>query len=204
MKHNNQLAKNTGFRKDWQFYVKTHLDQAARKQKRRDVRKQKAIAKAPAPLGLFRPAVHCPTQRYNMKVRVGRGFTLEELKGAGLSVPDARARGIAVDYRRRNRSEESLQLNVARLKGYLARLVIAPKPGEVAKREAVQPNQAGLAPKKALATEKITEDLRKKQVVRLAKQLVATHKLEGKRRFKKEEKDDEKPAKDGDAGGDDE
>jgi hypothetical protein len=30
--------------------------------------------------GLLRPAVRPPTQRYNMKLRPGRGFTLQELK----------------------------------------------------------------------------------------------------------------------------
>ncbi|KAJ1958286.1 60S ribosomal protein L13, partial [Dipsacomyces acuminosporus] len=35
--------------------------------------------------------------------------------------------GIAVDYRRRNRSEESLALNVQRLKAYLAKLVVLPR-----------------------------------------------------------------------------
>jgi hypothetical protein len=30
--------------------------------------------------GALRPVVHPPTQRYNFKTRLGRGFTLEELK----------------------------------------------------------------------------------------------------------------------------
>lgn len=30
--------------------------------------------------GALRPAVRPPTQRYNMKLRAGKGFTLEELK----------------------------------------------------------------------------------------------------------------------------
>ena len=30
--------------------------------------------------GLLRPAVRPPTQRYNMKLRPGKGFTLQELK----------------------------------------------------------------------------------------------------------------------------
>ena len=35
----------------------------------------------PRPIaGPLRPAVRPPTQRYNMKLRAGRGFTLEELK----------------------------------------------------------------------------------------------------------------------------
>ena len=60
--------------------------------------------------------VHPPTQRYNFKTRLGRGFTLEELKSAGISKKMAPTIGIAVDHRRRNRSEESLALNSKRLK----------------------------------------------------------------------------------------
>ncbi|KAJ2857957.1 60S ribosomal protein L13, partial [Coemansia erecta] len=63
---------------------------------------------------------------YNRKVRVGRGFTLEELKAAGLSAKHAATVGIAVDYRRRNRSEESLVRNVERLKAYQAKLIVLP------------------------------------------------------------------------------
>ena len=58
--------------------------------------------------------VHPPTQRYNFKTRLGRGFTLEELKSAGISKKMAPTIGIAVDHRRRNRSEESLALNSKR------------------------------------------------------------------------------------------
>ena len=52
--------------------------------------------------GSLRPAVRPPTQRYNMKLRAGKGFTLEELKvsdevvaGSGRSRAAARARGWA-------------------------------------------------------------------------------------------------------------
>ncbi len=42
---------------------------------------KKAAAVAPRPVdGTLRPAVRCPTFKYNMKMRAGRGFTLEELK----------------------------------------------------------------------------------------------------------------------------
>lgn len=33
--------------------------------------------------GKLRPLVHCQTIKYNMKQRLGRGFTLEELKVRG-------------------------------------------------------------------------------------------------------------------------
>ena len=82
VKHNN-VVPNAHFKKHWQERVRVTLDQPARKKRRRLARKAKAAAIAPRPAaGLFRPVVRCPTQKYNMKLRQGRGFTLEELKGA--------------------------------------------------------------------------------------------------------------------------
>ncbi|KAI8145979.1 ribosomal protein L13e [Fennellomyces sp. T-0311] len=127
LKHNNQLP-NQHFRKDWQRRVKTWFDQPGRKKSRRIARVQKAARIAPRPVdGLLRPAVRCPTQRYNMKLRSGRGFTLEELKEAGINRKVARTVGIAVDHRRRNKSQESLELNVQRLKAYKAKLIVFPR-----------------------------------------------------------------------------
>ena len=54
-------------------------------QSRRLARAAKAAAVAPRPVDKLRPVVRCPTIRYNRKVRVGRGFTLEELSAAGIS-----------------------------------------------------------------------------------------------------------------------
>lgn len=62
-----------------------------------------------------------------MKVRAGRGFTLEELKAAGISKKLAPTIGIAVDHRRKNRSLESLQANVQRLHTYKAKLIVFPR-----------------------------------------------------------------------------
>merc|ERR1712042_356506 len=62
----------------------------------------------------------------NIKQRAGRGFTLEEVKAAGLSKSQARTIGIAVDHRRRNKSIESLQLNSQRLKEYQSKLILFP------------------------------------------------------------------------------
>jgi ribosomal protein L13E len=36
--------------------------------------------------GALRPTVRPPTQRYNMKLRAGKGFTLEELKVSRRSI----------------------------------------------------------------------------------------------------------------------
>ncbi|GAA5795903.1 ribosomal protein L13e [Thamnidium elegans] len=127
LKHNNQLP-NQHFRKQWDRRVKTWFDQAGRKKSRRIARVQKAGRIAPRPIdGLLRPAVRCPTVRYNMKLRSGRGFTLEELKEAGVPKKEARSIGIAVDHRRRNKSNESLELNVQRLKAYKAKLIVFPR-----------------------------------------------------------------------------
>merc|ERR1712050_331565 len=91
-------------------------------------RKAKAAKLSPRPAaGLLRPIVHPPTQRYNMKLRLGKGFTLDELKEAKIPVKKALTIGIAVDHRRRNRCAESLQANVDRLKVYLSKLKIFPK-----------------------------------------------------------------------------
>jgi len=127
IKHNNVIP-NVHFRKWWQRYVKTWFNQAARKKARRTTRQQKAAKNFPRPTGgLLRPVVHPPTVRYNFKLREGRGFTLDELKAAGIPAMKARSIGIAVDHRRRNHCEESLNENVARLNEYKSKLAIFPR-----------------------------------------------------------------------------
>merc|ERR1712151_868279 len=107
----------------------------AGRKKRRALNRQKKAAKiAPRPVaGLLRPIVHPPTQRYNMKLRLGKGFTIEELKEAKIPKKMARTIGIAVDHRRRNRCQESLQANVDRLKLYKSKLLIFPRGSKVKK-----------------------------------------------------------------------
>nr|CAD1830959.1 unnamed protein product [Ananas comosus var. bracteatus] len=91
-------------------------------------RQKKAVKIFPRPTaGPLRPIVQCQTLKYNMKSRAGRGFTLEELKAAGIPKKFAPTIGIAVDHRRKNRSLEGLQANVQRLKTYKAKLVIFPR-----------------------------------------------------------------------------
>ncbi|KAL7622605.1 60S ribosomal protein L13 [Parahypoxylon ruwenzoriense] len=128
IKHNNQIQHNH-FRKDWQRRVRTHFDQPTKKIRRRSLRRAKAAAAAPRPVDKLRPIVRCPTIKYNRRVRAGRGFSLAELKEAGIPRLVAATIGIAVDYRRQNLSEESLTANVARLKAYKARLIVFPRKG---------------------------------------------------------------------------
>ncbi|KAM0934069.1 putative ribosomal protein L13e [Dioscorea sansibarensis] len=127
VKHNN-VVPNGHFKKHWQNYVKTWFNQPARKTRRRIARQKKAVKIFPRPTaGPLRPIVQCQTLKYNMKPRAGRGFTLEELKAAGIPKKLAPTIGIAVDHRRKNRSLEGLQSNVQRLKTYKAKLVIFPR-----------------------------------------------------------------------------
>mmetsp|Transcript_99867 Transcript_99867/g.278091 ORF Transcript_99867/g.278091 Transcript_99867/m.278091 type:complete len:218 (-) Transcript_99867:99-752(-) len=108
--------------------MRTWLDQAGRKKRRLLNRRRKAAKIAPRPAaGLLRPVVHPPTQRYNMKLRLGKGFTLQELKEAKIPKKLAYTIGIAVDHRRKNRSVEGLQMNVERLKLYKSKLLIFPR-----------------------------------------------------------------------------
>jgi len=126
VKHNNVIP-NVHFRKGWERFVSTWFDQAAQKRSRRIKRARKAARIFPRPVkGLLRPAVHSPTIRYNMKVREGRGFTLQELKQAGINRREALTIGISIDHRRTNLSEESLRENVQRLKTYMSKLVLFP------------------------------------------------------------------------------
>jgi len=64
----------------------------------------------------------------------GRGFTLSELKLAGIQKKAAKGLGIVVDNRRRSKSEEGQQLNVDRLKEYSSRLVVFPRKAGKAKK----------------------------------------------------------------------
>ncbi|KAK9459978.1 60S ribosomal protein eL13 [Lipomyces oligophaga] len=126
------IAKNypilsNHFRKHWQTRVRVHFDQAGRKLRRRNARLQKAAVVAPRPVDSLRPIVRAPTIRYNRRLRAGKGFTLEELKAAGIPKKFAPTIGIAVDFRRQNRSVEGFEANVERLKEYKSKLIIFPR-----------------------------------------------------------------------------
>merc|ERR1711872_665 len=130
MVHGNDILHKNHFRKKWQFMVRTWFNQPGRKQRRQNNRKLKALRIAPRPAcGALRPIVSCPTLRYNMKVRAGKGFSLAEVRAAGLNPKYARTIGISVDHRRRNKTVDGLQRNVSRLKAYQSRLILFPQRG---------------------------------------------------------------------------
>jgi large subunit ribosomal protein L13e len=224
MKHNNVLP-NAHFHKAWQRFVKTWFDQPARKEKRRSLRALKAAAVAPRPLNLLRPVVRGQTQRYNGKVRAGRGFTLDELKAAKISKKAAQSIGIVVDHRRKNRSEDSLALNVNRLKAYKAKLVIFPrkpssqrvKKGDSTKEELKTARQdisshvlPILDPNQRVKSRQIQKAEKTTSVTKTLRKALTDSKRWGARIKRREEKDAEKAGKakkagkEEAAGGDDE
>lgn len=137
MKHNNQIPNNH-FRKQWQRRVMTWFDQAGQKKARRTARALKVARVAPRPVDTLRPAVRCQTVKYSTKMRSGRGFTAQELRAAGMTRQMAKSVGISVDHRRRNRCQESLEFNKARLEAYKSKLILLPKKGSVAALTATQ------------------------------------------------------------------
>jgi large subunit ribosomal protein L13e len=114
--------------KDWQEKVKTWFNQPGRKHRRRIARQRKARLIAPNPTHKLRPIVRGMTNKYNNKIRLGRGFTTEELKKAGInSMLYAKSLGIAIDLRRKDTSAETQTLNVNRIKEYLAKMILYPR-----------------------------------------------------------------------------
>lgn len=126
VKHNNVIP-NVHLRKHWQRNVRVWLNQAGRKSRRLTARRSKANAISPRPLDRLRPTVRCQTIRYSHRPRLGKGFTLAEIKAVGLGVEFARSVGINVDHRRKNRSQEGFEANKARLTNYLSKLVLFPR-----------------------------------------------------------------------------
>jgi large subunit ribosomal protein L13e len=128
MVRNNNVIPNSHFRKDWDKRVRVYLDQASKKKKRSVARQEKAAKAFPKPVsGLLRPVVRCMSIKYNRRQRLGRGFTLEELRAAGVEVAAAQSLGISVDYRRTNKDEKALQENIRRIQIYKSKLVLFPK-----------------------------------------------------------------------------
>ena len=127
VRHNNMLH-NVHLKFDWADKVKTWYNQPGRKHRRRVLRHKKAKLAEPNPTHKLRPIVRGQTNKYNTKIKLGRGFTVKELKEAGIKgLSYARSLGIAVDLRRKDTSKETLDLNARRIKEYLSRMILYPR-----------------------------------------------------------------------------
>ncbi|KAJ7630873.1 60S ribosomal protein L13 [Roridomyces roridus] len=201
----NNVLHGNHFRKDWQRRVKTWFDQPGRKLRRRTARKTKAATLGVRPLELLRPAVRAQTVRYNRKVREGRGFTLAELKAAGVGRKEARGVGIVVDHRRRNLSEEGKKVNVERLLAYKTKLIVfprkagKPKKGDSTGADLTAPTTRVAVPLpetySAEAPRKITAEEREFNAFRTLRVARANQRHEGSRKARQAKKDEEEAAK---------
>ena len=127
VRHNNMLH-NVHLKFDWQNKVKTWYNQPGRKHRRRVLRQKKADLLNPNPTHKLRPIVRGQTNKYNTKIKLGKGFTEKELKEAGIrGLSYARSLGIAVDLRRKDTSKETLDLNSGRIKDYISRMILYPR-----------------------------------------------------------------------------
>lgn len=127
VKHNNKIS-NGHFRKHWQSFVKTWFDQPANKKRRRIERlsKEKISFFDSSIINKFRPLVHCPTHMHNMKIRFGRGFSLNEITKAKIGKGYSNSIGINIDKRRRKNNLFE-NYNIKRLNEYLEKIVILKK-----------------------------------------------------------------------------
>ena len=127
VRHNNMLH-NVHLKFDWQNKVKTWYNQPGRKHRRRVLRQKRASLLNPNPTHKLRPIVRGQTNKYNTKIKLGKGFTEKELKEAGIrGLSYARSLGIAVDLRRKDTSKETLDLNAGRIKEYISRMILYPR-----------------------------------------------------------------------------
>ncbi|KAJ8514688.1 hypothetical protein ONZ45_g7801 [Pleurotus djamor] len=203
-RYNNVLHGNH-FRKDWQRRVRTWFDQPGRKLRRRTARKAKATSLGVRPLTLLRPAVRGQTVRYNRKLREGRGFTLAELKEAGIGKKEARGVGIVVDHRRRNLSAEGKAVNVERLKAYKARLIVFPRKAGKPKKGDSSPEDLKADTTRAAiplpdsfvaeAPRKITQEERDFEAYKTLRNARASKRYEGARKVRAAKKEEEEAAK---------
>lgn len=129
VKGNNELH-SSHMRKHWNKWhyigVKCFFNKMAHKKIRAQKRAEKIAALSPRPISKLRPIVMGMTRKYASKVKIGRGFSLQELKAAGISGAFAQTVGIAVDHRRHNKNADTMATNVKRLNDYKAKLILFP------------------------------------------------------------------------------
>ncbi len=94
-------------------------------------------------MDLLRPLAKCNTRRYSDKIRFGRGFSLAEVRAAGLTPQFARTIGIAVDHRRHG-SNILEERNIERLQRFKSNLVLFPRVAGQPKKGLINDSTTGL------------------------------------------------------------
>ena len=214
VKHNTMIF-DSHLHKDWQTNIKTWFNQPAKKNARMAARRHKATHNYPRPVDKLRPVVRCPTLRYKNRLRLGRGFTLEEIKEAKINPVAAKQFGISVDHRRSNKSAEEKQMNVERLKKYISKLVVfplhknKPKKGIIAdtNKETIEQSQKNIKQvkmsdlfdvpciEKRLKLATVTEEMKKGRQYLKTKLERVNKKWAGKREKERKAKEDENKLK---------
>jgi large subunit ribosomal protein L13e len=141
VKHNN-VIQSAHLRKHWQGRVRCFFNVPAHKKLRLQRRAAKAAAAGVAPISKLRPVVFCQTRKHGSKTKFGRGFSLEELKAAGLTPRFAQSVGIAVDHRRHNTNADSMATNVERLNQYKSKLILFPRRADKPKKGLINDSTA--------------------------------------------------------------
>ena len=134
------VLPNSHYHKNWQSFVKTWFNQPFKKIERKQRRVQKDRRLFPRPMEKLRSIVRCPTRKYNTKKRVGRGFTIREIKKSKFNPSMVKSMGIAIDYRRKHSSNMMMQTNIARLREYMNNLLVLRHKPPVVKRCFVRDN----------------------------------------------------------------
>ncbi|CAC26984.1 60S ribosomal protein L13 [Guillardia theta] len=100
----NYTSTNYGhFRKKWKNLVITNFNQPILKIKRRKIRKNKKknFLKKAIFYKKLKPLVKCPTRMHNTKIKLGRGFSIQEIKKSMIKLKTATSYGISIDKRRK-------------------------------------------------------------------------------------------------------
>lgn len=113
---NSNLHRSKGLRS----LYKTSFNQAAKRKKRQLARNEKGVngkKNAFNSSRMLRSIVHCPTKMHCFKIRIGRGFSVEEIKNYYSNINIASSCGLIVDKRRRKSGINQFS-NIHRVKTY--------------------------------------------------------------------------------------
>ncbi|MES1902170.1 MAG: 60S ribosomal protein L13 [Paramarteilia canceri] len=119
----NLFFTRTNIRRDRRRHYTHFFDTVAKRQKRQLRRKAKLqeAETNQCSFGQLKPTVRCCSNRYKLKCRNGKGFSLRELKESKVNITLAKSLRISVDKRRNTMH----QMNVDTLKDFMNRIIIS-------------------------------------------------------------------------------